>query len=163
MEEIVPASTSDADSIASIYNHYVHHSIATFEEEPVSAEEMITRMKKVSDQNLPWLVLKENGEVSGYAYATGWRERIAYRFSVELTIYLAADAGGKGLGTRLYQALFDELQQLDVHCTLAGISLPNEASVKLHEKMGMKKVAHFSEVGFKLGQWIDTGYWEKLL
>lgn len=163
MEEIVPASLSDAESIASIYNHYVHHSIATFEEQPVSAEEMVARMNKVVAQNLPWLILKEDGELSGFAYATGWRERSAYRFSVELTIYLAANAGGKGMGTRLYQALFDELVKLNVHCTLAGISLPNEASVKLHEKMGMKKVAHFSEVGFKFGQWIDTGYWERLL
>lgn len=160
MEEIVRVSPSDAEAIAEIYNHYVHHSIATFEEQPVSPEEMTARISKVESQNLPWLVLTTNDELKGFAYAAGWRERSAYRYSVELTIYLADDAAGKGWGTKLYQALFDELRQLNLHSALAGISLPNEASIKLHEKMGMTKVAHFSEVGFKFGQWIDTGYWQ---
>lgn len=119
---IRPAAAADTASIAAIYNHYVAATIVTFEEEPVSPQEMARRMEEVRSASLPWLVAEDGGEVVGYAYATQWRTRSGY-----------------------------------------GIALPNEASVALHEKFGLRKVAHFEQVGFKFGRWIDVGYWQGLL
>ena len=96
----------------------------------------------------------------GYAYATPWRVRSAYRFSVESSVYVSPDHPRKGVGTRLYRQLIDELRARGLHMVIGGIAQPNEASVALHEAMGFKKVAHFSEVGMKFGRWIDVGYWE---
>ena len=98
----------------------------------------------------------------GYAYAAPWRARAAYRHSVETSIYLAPGAGGRGLGARLYRALFAALPS-HVHAAIGGVSLPNPASVALHERLGFRKVAHFREVGRKFGRWIDVGYWQRLL
>ena len=89
-----------------------------------------------------------------------YEPRSAYKNSVEVSLYVKNNSKQKGIGTKLYERLFDELSKTDVHAIIAGISLPNEASIKLHEKFGMEKVAHFREVGFKLGRWIDVGYWE---
>ena len=122
----------------------------------MNAAEMQARMSAVAELGYPWLVAEADDAVVGYAYANRWRERSAYRFSVESTVYLAQHASGRGL----YQALFDELRQRDVHVVIGGITLPNPASVALHEKMGMRKVAEFPEVGFKQGQWLDVGYWQ---
>jgi phosphinothricin acetyltransferase len=98
--------------------------------------------------------------VVGYAYATKWRVRPAYRHSVESTIYLDQAFAGRGLGRVLYETLLDELRRRELHRVIAGIALPNEASVGLHEAIGFRKAAHFSEVGRKFGRWIDVGYWE---
>ena len=117
-------------------------------------------MRDVRAQKLPWLVALDADQCLGYAYATRWKERFAYRFSVESTVYLAPAASGRGLGSALYRALFDELKALGVHAVVGGITLPNPASVALHEKMGMRKVAHFAEIGFKFGEWVDVGYWQ---
>ena len=160
MAQIRAVLPSDVASIASIYNHYVRTCIATFEEIEVSEQEMATRIEAVQSQHLPWLVITDQQTLLGYAYASPWKARSAYRFSVEVTVYLSPGASGKGVGFSLYQALFRQLEQLPVHSVLAGISLPNEASVKLHEKMGMRKIAHFSEIGYKFGRWIDTGNWQ---
>lgn len=155
------ARPADSEQLAAIYNHYIRHSLATFEEEPLRPEQMRQRLQRVSEQGYPWLVAEEAGAICGYAYATRWRERSAYRFSVESTVYLAPAAAGRGWGTQLYSALFDRLQQQGVHAVIGGITLPNPASVALHEKMGMRKVAVFPEVGFKQGQWLDVGYWQR--
>jgi phosphinothricin acetyltransferase len=157
---IRPAKPEDSEALAEIYNYYICHSLATFEEQEVNAAEMQARMSAVAGLGFPWLVAQEGNAVIGYAYANRWRERSAYRFSVESTVYLAQHASGRGWGSRLYQALFDELRQRDVHVVIGGITLPNPASVALHEKMGMRKVAEFPEVGFKQGQWLDVGYWQ---
>lgn len=154
---------SDANAIAAIYNHYIEHTVATFEQDNVSTAEMRSRIAKIKAQQLPWLVLEDERGILGYAYATRWKERAAYRFSVETTIYLKPDVKGKGLGTTLYSTLIELLKNLKVHSALAGIALPNDNSIKLHEKMGMRKVAHFEEVGFKLNRWVDTGYWQVIL
>ena len=145
-----------------IYNHYVLESVITFEESPVSAEEMSLRIGKVTEQ-LPWLVYEQEGRILGFAYASKWKGRCAYRFSVESTIYLSPDAVGRGVGTSLYQSLIDRLAEMSYHIVIGGISLPNDASVGLHEKLGFEKVAHFREVGWKFNRWVDVGYWEKLL
>jgi L-amino acid N-acyltransferase YncA len=158
-----PATATDAAGIASIYNHYIEHSIITFEEDPVPAAEMATRIAEVQASSLPWLVAEENGAAIGYAYATKWRARTAYRFSVEVTVYVAPDRPRRGIGSGLYRELFPMLQKRGANAVLAGIALPNEASVALHERFGLRKVAHLEEVGFKHDRWIDVGYWQCVL
>jgi phosphinothricin acetyltransferase len=132
----------------------------TFEEEAVTEQDMAQRIADVSAAGLPWLVLEVDGKVAGYAYATKWRVRPAYRYSVESTIYLDQAFAGRGLGRLLYGALLDELRKRELHLVIGGIALPNDGSVALHEKLGFRKVAHFTEVGMKFGRWIDVGYWE---
>jgi len=124
---------------------------------PVSG---ITGAVHVQGAGLPWLVAVEEGAVVGYAYATKWKERSAYRFSVEVSVYLSNQSHGRGLGAKLYETLFSTLKEGGIHAVMGGITLPNLASVALHEKMGMKKVAHFEKVGFKFDQWHDVGYWQ---
>lgn len=155
------AQLHDIAAMLAIYNYYILHSPATFEEEPLAEDAMAARLGAVRELGLPWLVAERDGELIGYAYANRWRERVAYRFSVESTVYLAPGAGGEGWGSRLYAELFEQLEQLGVHAVIGGITLPNDASVALHEKMGMAKVAEFPEVGFKQGRWLDVGYWQK--
>jgi len=160
---IRPAQASDAAKIAEIYNHYVLNTAVTFETDAVSAAEMVDRIAGVAAAELPWLVAVESEQVLGYAYATRWRARAAYRHSVEVTVYLHQDARGRGLGSDLYCALFTRLQQQSIHAVIGGIALPNDASVHLHEKLGMKQVAHFEQVGHKFDRWIDVGYWQLIL
>jgi len=157
------ATALDAAAIAAIYNPYIADTTISFEEEPVSADEMRGRIAAVQDGGLPWLVLERDGEIAGYAYATKWRVRHAYRYSVETSVYLAARHAGKGAGTALYTVLLEQLRAAGCHLAIGGIAQPNAASVALHEKMGYRKVAHFGEVGFKFGRWVDVGYWERRL
>jgi L-amino acid N-acyltransferase YncA len=152
----------DASAISEIYNHYVLRTQITFEEASVAPEEMRRRILQVT-QTLPWLVCEEDGRLIGYSYATRWRERPAYRFTVEATVYLEPASVGKGRGSALLGALLTELRKREVHCVIGGIALPNEASVALFEKFGFRQVAHFKEVGYKFGRWIDVGNWEVLL
>jgi phosphinothricin acetyltransferase len=154
--------TKDTEAVCSIYNHYVKNTIFTFEENPVSTEEMKDRIAEAT-VSLPWVVWEENGEIKGYAYASKWKTRSAYRFSVESSIYLQPDFIGKGAGRILYETLISDLRNLSLHTVIGGIALPNESSVALHEQLGFLKVAHFKEVGWKFGRWIDVGYWERLL
>jgi phosphinothricin acetyltransferase len=149
----------DAKPIAEIYNFYIENTHHSFEIAPVGVEEMKERILGTSE-NYPFLIAEENWEVTAYAFAACFKPRSAYKYSVEVSVYVKSDSKQKGIGTKLYERLFDELSKTNVHAIIAGISLPNEGSVKLHEKFGMEKVAHFREVGFKLGRWIDVGYWE---
>ena len=154
-------SKQDVDAIVEIYNFYINETIITFEQETITIDDMLSRFEKIAADDLPWLVLEDDqGVVIGYAYASKWRERYAYRFSVEVTVYLAQCATGKGYGCQLYQALFSELKIKGVHSVIGGITLPNSASIALHEKFSMEKVAHFSEVGYKFNRWLDVGYWQ---
>ena len=162
MSKIRPVNSDDAEAICAIYNHYVQNSTISFEEDGVSPTEMSRRIVDVTE-SLPWLVIENEGVVDGYAYATKWRARSAYRFSVEITVYLSPSAIGKGYGASLYANLMEQLATLGVHAVIAGIALPNEKSIKLHEKIGLKKIAHFEQVGFKNQQWIDVGYWQKMM
>jgi L-amino acid N-acyltransferase YncA len=157
------ALPADAAAVAAIYNHYVVHTIATFEEEPVDAVEVARRIEAVRPASLPWLVAEVDGRVAGYAYAGPWKARIGYRFTVEISVYLDPGAGGRGLGSALYARLFEMLVDRGIRCIIGGIALPNDASVALHEKFGMRKVAHFSRNGIKFGRWIDVGYWQRVI
>jgi phosphinothricin acetyltransferase len=156
---IRPATPLDAAAIASIYNHYVTTTTISFEEDPVPVEDMARRIAEVGAR-LPWYVMERGGEVVGYAYATPWRVRSAYRFSVETTVYVAPDHARQGVGAALYKALIGELRARGLQVAIGGIAQPNPASVGLHEAMGFRKVAHFGRVGFKFERWVDVGYWE---
>jgi L-amino acid N-acyltransferase YncA len=159
---IRPVLPADAASIVDIYNPYIRDTTITFEEEPVSREEMALRIGKVT-KDFPWLVWEEDGVVLGYAYGSTWRARPAYRFALETTIYLSPSCCGKGVGPKLYEALITELRQRGFHSALGCIALPNDPSVRLHEKLGFQKVAHFKEAGWKFGAWVDVGFWELIL
>jgi phosphinothricin acetyltransferase len=160
---IRPATVGDCEAIARIYNHYILNTAVTFEEQAVSGSDMAERINEISSDALPWLVAEQAPEVAGYAYASKWKGRCAYRFSVEITVYLDPAATGRGLGTKLYEALFAALRSNSIHVVIGGIALPNPASVALHERFGLQKVAHFKEVGFKFNRWIDVGYWQASL
>ena len=153
---------ADAGAICSIYNYYVENTVITFEQEPVSLSEMENRIHTISAR-YPWLVLEEEGALIGYAYVNKWRERRAYRFSVENTIYLRHGFEGKGRGNALLYALLEKLRQSDLHTVVAVITLPNERSTTLHEKFGFKMAARLNEIGFKMDRWLDVGYWELIL
>jgi len=156
------ATTDDAEVICAIYNHYVMNSIVTFEETPVSTDDMAERISDVLP-SLPWLVFESAGRVVGYAYASAWKSRCAYRFAAESTVYVAPEATGARIGTQLYEAIIVELRARSLHSVIGGVALPNAASVSLHEKFGFEKVAHFKQVGWKFERWIDVGYWELML
>ena len=153
---------SDAQSICDIYNEYVKNSTITFEEIPVSPDEMKARIEDAT-QNYPWLVYEIDGKVVGYTYGRKWRDRAAYRNSVETGTYLDSKFIGRGIGAELKKELLRILKERSFHAVVSGIALPNPASVALNEKFGFSKVAHFKEVGFKFNRWIDVGYWELIL
>ena len=142
---IRPVKFSDLASILNIYNYYIRETTVTFEETEISTEELAGRIRKVESVGLPWLVAEDKDEITGYAYANRWKERSAYRHSVEISVYVDHKKLGQGWGTNLYQGLFTELQKLNIHLAIGGITLPNDASIALHEKFGMNKVAHFQE------------------
>jgi phosphinothricin acetyltransferase len=152
----------DAAQVAEIYNYYIETSHATFELEAIDSAEMTNRIRETFQKNYPFFVCEENAQIVGYAYGRQFRPRRAYMHSIEVSVYIKRGAEGKGVGTMLYEKLFAEILQMDFHAIIAGISLPNDASIKLHEKFGFEKVAHFREVGYKFGRWIDVGYWELL-
>lgn len=159
---IRPATAADAPRIAEIYNRHVRETVVTFEEQPIADEEMVRRIAETT-ATFPWLVSEIDGLLAGYAYASSWKRRSAYRFAVESTIYLAPEFCGRGLGTALYRALIAEMSSRGLRCAIAGISLPNPASIALHEKLGFQHIGDFREVGWKFGKWVDVGYWELLL
>lgn len=155
---IRPAGASDAADIAAIYRPYVERHHFTFEEMAPDANEIATRM---ANPIHPWLVADEDGRVLGYASTSPMRNRAAYRWSVETGIYMAPDAQGRGLGRQLLSAHVDLLQQQGFVTAIAGIALPNEPSVALHEKLGFTLSGIERGVGFKLGKWIDVGRWQR--
>ncbi len=153
---------SDAKKICSIYNEYIKNSRVTFEETPKTVDEIASRIETITE-SYPWIVYEENGNVIGYTYASKWKERSAYRYTVETAIYLDSRHHGKGIGTKLKGSMIDELRQRSFHSVISGIALPNPASIALCEKFGFKKIAHFKEVGFKFNKWVDVAYWQLLL
>ena len=154
---------NDAIAIAEIYNYYVLTTFISFELEPVSPEDMSGRISEVLGASHPWLVLENEGRVAGYAYATKWRSRPAYRPTVETTVYVSKDQRGHGFGRAVYTRLLADLAMAGFHTAIGVIALPNEASVRLHESLGFKQAAHFREVGYKFGKWIDSGFWQMML
>ncbi|MEP5611761.1 MAG: arsinothricin resistance N-acetyltransferase ArsN1 family B [Cyclobacteriaceae bacterium] len=158
------ATPDDSNAICGIYDHYILNSHATFETEPVSAQEMEKRIDHISKElQLPYLVFEQNQEILGYTYATQWKPRAAYERTVETTVYVHPEEFGKGVGNQLYKALLEQLKNSGYHAIIGGIALPNEPSISLHEKLGFVNVGELKEVGFKFGIWIDVGYWQRIL
>jgi phosphinothricin acetyltransferase len=156
------ATPDDAAGVAAIYAPIVLDSAISFELEPPSATEMGRRIH-ATVETLPWLVCHEGDEPLGYAYASTHRARAAYRWSVEVSVYVAGHQRGRGVGAGLYEALLALLELQGFHRALAGITLPNPASVALHEHVGFTAVGVYREVGFKRGAWHDVGWWERPL
>lgn len=154
------ASEADAAAITRIYNHYIANTCITFETEIVEENEMARRVRDTLTIPLPWLVAEVDQEIFGYAYASRWKGRCAYRFAVESTIYLDPVKTGKGIGMTLYSDLIEAIRAHSMRSVIGGISLPNEASIRLHESLGFRKVGHFERVGYKLDRWVDVGYWQ---
>jgi phosphinothricin acetyltransferase len=159
---IRPVKPCDAVSITHIYNYYIKNSVITFEEIPLSIHEMEVRILKISAQ-YPWLVWEEPDDITGYAYVNTWKDKSAYRYAVELSIYVRHEFQRKGIGRELLSRLLEEVRKTSIHALVSGITLPNEASVALHEKFGFKKIACFKEIGFKSDKWQNVGYWELIL
>lgn len=153
-------TAADAQAIADTYNYYIEQTTISFEEQLVTAADISKRIQKTQDAGFTWLVAEEESELVGYAYTSSWKERAAYKHTIEVSVYLANGSSSRGIGRQLYEALFASFEQSSVHVVMAVIALPNPASIALHEKFGMKKVAHFTEVGKKFDRWIDVGYWQ---
>jgi phosphinothricin acetyltransferase len=153
---------ADAAAICAIYNHYVLETTITFEEAAVSPAEMENRIRETLS-SLPWLLWEQDGSVRGYACSSKWKGRCAYRHSAEVTVYLDPAFTGRGIGSKLFEALLADLRERGFHTAIGGIALPNPASIALHQRLGFCKVAQFEQVGWKFGRWIDVGYWQLLL
>jgi L-amino acid N-acyltransferase YncA len=157
------ATPDDAAALAEIYAPYVTGSAVSFETEAPDAAEMRARIA-AGGALYPWLAAEdEAGAVAGYAYAARFRPREAYRYAVETTIYLRPDAQGRGLGRRLYSPLLAMLETQGFTQAIAAIALPNEASVKLHEKLGFRHAGAYERIGYKVGGWWDVGLWQRPL
>ncbi len=159
---IRPANAADAATIQAIYAPIVERTAISFEAETPSVEEMARRIA-ATQESYPLLVAERRGRVEGYAYGGPLRPRAAYRWSVEVTAYVAETARGKGAGRALYDELLSALSRDGFHMAFAGIALPNPASVAFHEAMGFEPVGVYREVGFKLGRWHDVGWWQRAL
>jgi L-amino acid N-acyltransferase YncA len=157
------ATQGDAAAIAEIYAPFVSASAVSFETESPGAEAMRARMES-GGPLYPWIVGEgEDGALLGYAYAARFRDRPAYRFTVETSVYLRPGAGGRGLGRRLYEPLLAILGAQGFTQAIAAITLPNAASVRLHEKLGFAAAGVYRQVGWKLGAWHDVGLWQRAL
>jgi phosphinothricin acetyltransferase len=156
------ATVADAAEIAAIYSHFVLNTPVSFESEPPDEAEMRQRIATIL-QSYPWLVCDIDGQVAGYAYASQHRPRFHYQWSVDVTVYVHQDFRRQGIGKSLYKDLFAAIPRQGYVNAYAGITLPNAGSVALHESMGFVPVGVYRNVGFKLGQWHDVGWWQKTL
>jgi L-amino acid N-acyltransferase YncA len=151
------AQEGDMPAIAPIYAHHVLHGLATFEEIPPSIDELLVRRTRILEAGLPYLAAHLDGRVIGYAYASRYHTRAAYRYTVEDSVYLANGFGGRGIGTRLLQALVARCEAGPWRQMLAIIgNSGNAASIALHRRVGFQQIGTLHCVGFKLGQWVDT-------
>lgn len=152
----------DVQDIVKIYAPFCTSSATTFENVPPTQYQMRERIQKLADA-LPFFVYEEDNQVIGYAYSSIHKDRAAYRWSVDVSIYLAESARWKGIGTKLYTRLFVELRELGFYNAYAGVTLPNRASVGLHEKLGFVRVGVYKNVGYKLGKWHDVAWYHLVL
>jgi phosphinothricin acetyltransferase len=152
-------STRDAAGCAAIYAPYVLASATSFEEDLPDEGEMAERIARISTTH-PWLVAERGGELLGYAYACRHRERPAYRWSTDVSVYVDEGKWRRGVGRRLYESLFENLRRQGFRTACAGITLPNVASVALHERLGFAPVGVYRCIGWKAGAWRDVGWWQ---
>jgi L-amino acid N-acyltransferase YncA len=157
------ATIVDADAVTAIFNHAIEHTDASLWYDPRPIEELRSEIDEASDA-YPWLVAEDaQGTVVGWAMVKPWNKRDGYRDTVETTIYLAEGARGRGVGRMLYDELFRLIREQGYRHVIAGVSLPNPASVRLHESMGMTRVALFPGIGRKFDRVVDVGYWQGTL
>lgn len=154
------ATSDDAVAIAAIYAPFVTKSAVSFETEAPGAGAIRARMESAADR-YPWLAAENDRGLAGYAYATAFRTRAAYRFCVETTVYVAPDRQRQGIGKRLYDALIETLTAQGFFQAIAAIALPNRASIDLHERCGFRHAGTYAQVGWKLGEWHDVGIWQR--
>ena len=152
----------DAEAVQRIYAPFVRDTAVSFELAPPGVEEVRARIAKILPRH-PWLVLEEGGEVLGYVYASPHRERPAYAWSVDTTVYVDEKHRRRGVGRALYASLFAVLELQGFHNAFAGIALPNPGSVGLHEALGFQPIGVYRQVGYKLGRWHDVGWWQRPL
>jgi phosphinothricin acetyltransferase len=152
----------DAAACAAIYGPYVEGAGTSFEEHPPTADDFAARIERTS-ASYPWLVAERDGEVAGFAYASAHRERPAYRWTAESSVYVHRDHHGQGVGRELYEALIGLLRRQRLEVVCAGITLPNDASVGLHEACGFELVGTYRRIGFKAGEWRDVSWWQLFL
>lgn len=149
----------DIAGVLDIYTPYIVNTAVTFEYEVPEIETFKKRIKNYTSQ-YPWLVMKDGNNIAGYAYASPYRERSAYQWVAECSIYINNQYKKKGVGTQLYTALLELLKAQGIHRLYALITIPNDASVLFHEKIGFKYFATFKNVGYKNSKWHDVGWWE---
>lgn len=154
------ATPDDAPAILDIYGPLVRDSVVSFELKPPSVEQFRRRVVNVLEDK-PWIVCEVDGVVAGYAYGATFRSRPAYRWSVEVSAYVSDTHRGRGLGTDLYRSLLEILRLQGYVSAYAGITLPNAASVALHERVGFHEIGVFRAAGYKFGQWHDVGWWQR--
>lgn len=159
---IRPARADDGAALAAIYAPYVLETAISFEVEPPTPAEMSERIVATL-ATCPFLVFEIDGDVVGYAYAGPHRARSAYRWSVDVTVYATPHLHRRGVGRALYEELLDQLTRQGFHTAFAGIALPNDKSVGLHEAVGFRHLGTYREVGFKFGKWHDVGWWSRRL
>ncbi|MBN1648571.1 MAG: N-acetyltransferase [Spirochaetales bacterium] len=157
--DIREAVRADAPAFAAIYNHYIATSVFTFDEKPCTEGFFEAKLERLSGQ-YPFLCAGEDGRIIGYAYASPFREKPAYRHTAETSVYLDYHYAGRGLGSLLYAALLDRLKSDGFKTAVAVLGLPNPASEKLHERFGFTNAGTLRQVGHKFGRWLDTGYWQ---
>jgi phosphinothricin acetyltransferase len=157
------AAEADSAALADLYRPYVENSRISFEEQAPDALKMARRIRGEVHGFHPWLLAEEDGRVLGYAASSPFRTRPAYRWTVETGVYLAGDAHGRGIGKALLSALLALLERQGYVAAIGAIALPNDASVALHEKLGFFHIGTYRGVGFKFGEWLDVGLWEKEL
>lgn len=161
--KIRTATTDDAEAIAGIYAPIVLATTISFEWDPPSVEDFRTRIAGTLSR-YPWLVaLDAGGAVAGYVYASSHRDPPSYQWSVNTSVFIRDDSRGQGVGRALYAELFRQLVALGYYRAFAGIAMPNEASVALHESVGFRPLGVYEKVGFKFGAWRDVGWWQKEL
>ena len=153
------ARNTDIPAITGINDWYIAQTAANFHAQPTGEESMLDQWRHTQER-YPWLVAEASGAVIGFANASPWKGRCAYDWSAEVTVYVHHEHHRKGIGAALYVRLFEILRNQGYRTVLAGITQPNEASVRLHERMGMTKVGHMTRVGWKFQAWHDVGYWQ---
>lgn len=153
---IRPVAETDAEALARIYNHYITETTVSFETEPITAAEMLRRIRLISACH-PYIVIEQEGRVAGYSYVHPWKERAAYCHTLELTIYLDHEARGRGLGSMLIDEILKECKEhTDCHALIASITEENKESMAFHRRHGFEQVSCFKKVGNKFGRWLDV-------
>ncbi|MCC8173397.1 MAG: N-acetyltransferase family protein [Odoribacter sp.] len=161
--KIRKVTLEDAQSISEIYNYYIQNTVITFETEPITASAMSLRIQTCQETGDPFYVLEIENQIQGYAYIHQWDAHQAYSSTKEITVYLCPEEIGKGYGTLLYKKLLESIDKNKVHVLIAGICIPNEGSVKMHEKFGFTQVSDMKQIGKKFNEWRDVGHWQLIL